>query len=224
MTVFDAFNLHAHSCSRCRKPLEVALRGEQLCDEGHRLAGEVARSLYKLAGEKAMRYGTDHNTVSLLVDFTDHASPVYELCQAIEQNRSHYASREAAVYTTRPRSAYHEHGSHSNSSYYHTQPSASPTPRGYYSASPSSSSRQSRPEEVPRRSGNIRVNMPVEYGHESSYYETFTHANGGRVTTKYYHTEPRPQLTRANSIAEPAVSKPTRRSTVHFNPEVKYYT
>lgn len=228
MTVFDKFNLHAQGCSRCRKPLEVALRGEQLCDEGHHLASEVAKSLYKLAGEKAMRYGTDHNTVSLLVDFTDHASPVYELCQAIEHNRNHmYASRETPLYTVRPRSVYHDHSPPSPSYYQNPSPSAA-TPRGHYhSSSPSSSVRgQSRQDETPRRSGHIRVNVPIaEYGHESSYYETFTHANGGRVTTKYYHTEPHPhpQLSRANTVTEPGVSKPTRRTTVHFNPEVKYF-
>jgi hypothetical protein len=203
MSVFTAFNVHARSCSRCRKPLEVASRGEQLCDEGHSIAVDVARALYKIAGERAAEYQASENAyVSLLVDFTEFNGPVYDLClsmdAALKASRSS-PRQEPAVHYVRPKH-------HSSSA-----PSG-----GYYATSSSASSTSSRRDSTPRRSGNIRVNVPIEYGKEASYYEEFCHSNGGKVTTKYYHAD------RANTTTE--VSKPTRRSTVQFNPEVKYYT
>lgn len=218
MTVFGAFNHHAQSCSRCRKPLEVVRRGEQLCDDGHRIAIDVARALYKIAGERATLYRTENLHVSLLVDFTGVNGPVYDLCQALDQGLNRSAAKEPAVYYTRPKSSHEPRESSQN--LHHGYPASSS--HGYYTAShrPRSESR----DDTPRRTGNIRVNIPVEYGRESSYYEEeFSHSNGGRVTTKYYHTEPpRPPPQRVNTVTE--VSKPTRRSTVHFDPEVKYYT
>lgn len=226
MTVFSAFNYHAQSCSRCRKPLEVVRRGEQLCDEGHRIAIDVARALYRIAGEKATRYGTENiesSYVALLVDFTSVDGAVYDLCRALDQGLNRSASKGPAVHYIRPKSS-HEPRESSQNLYY----SPSTSSRNHYTASSSSSPRPRRESRddtsTPRRTGNIRVNIPVEYGREASYYEEeFNHSNGGRVTTKYYHTDSaRPQLQRANTVTE--VSKPTRRSTVHFDPEVKYYT
>lgn len=224
ISVFTAFNIHAQSCSRCRMPLEVVRRGEQLCDEGHNIAISVARALYKIAGEKANQYGTENFHVDLLIDFAGVDGPVYDLCRAIDQglNRS-AAPKEPTnavnVHYIRPKSSHEPRESH-----YGSSPSSYSR---HYTATTSSSSSSSRPrresrDDTPRRSGNIRVNIPVEFGREASYYEEFSHSNGGRVTTKYYHTEaPRPLLTRANTVTE--VAKP-RRSTVHFDPEVKYYT
>lgn len=215
MSVFTAFNVHAQNCSRCRKPIEVARRGEQLCDEGHNIAVEVARALYKIAGEKAVQYpSTENYYVSLLVDFTGLDGPVYDLCRSMDAGLNSRSSprQEPAVHYIRPKARQErEH-----------QYSSSP---GAYSAvsSSSTSSRRDSRSETPRRTGNIRVNVPIEYGREASYYEEFCHSNGGKVTTKYYHAEaPRPTLSRANTITE--VSKPARRSTVHFDPEVQYYT
>jgi len=213
MTVFAAFNHHAQSCSRCRKPLEVVRRGEQLCDDGHRIAIDVARALYRIAGEKASLYGTENLHVSLLIDFARVDGPVYDLCRALDQGLNRSAAKEPAVHYIRPKS-YDPRDSTQNLS----SPSQ-PAPQGYYTTTTASPS-QRRRDETPRRTGNIRVNIPVEYGREASYYEEFNHSNGGRVTTKYYHTD-RPQLQRANTVTE--VSK-TRRSTVHFDPEVQYYT
>ncbi|KAF8429771.1 hypothetical protein EV426DRAFT_134853 [Tirmania nivea] len=220
MTVFAAFNHHAQSCSCCQKPLEVVRRGEQLCDDGHRIAIDVARTLYRIAGAKATRYGSEGLYVSLLVDFVDVVGPVYDLCQAMDQGLNKSAAKESAVHYIRPKS-YQDPRESSQNLYYGSPSSAS---RGYYTASASTSSRPRREsrDDTPRRTGNIRVSIPVEYGREASYYEEFSHSNGGRVTTKYYHTEAaRPQLQRANTVTE--VSKPARKSTVHFDPEVQYY-
>ncbi|KAF8448590.1 hypothetical protein BGX38DRAFT_1142706 [Terfezia claveryi] len=218
MTVFAAFNHHAQSCSRCRKPLEVVRRGEQLCDEGHRIAIDVARALYRIAGEKATLYGSENLHVTLLVDFANVDGPVYDLCRALDQGLNRSAAKEPAVHYIRPKSSHDPRESTQN--LYYGSPSS--IPHGYYTTTTPPSPRPRR-DDTPRRTGDIRVNIPVEFGREASYYEEFSHSNGGRVTTKYYHTEhARPQLQRANTVTE--VSKPARKSTVHFNPEVKYYT
>jgi hypothetical protein len=110
--------------------------------------------------------------------------------------------------------------------------SSSSPPTGYYTTNASSSRRapsnssSSGSAAVPRGGGSIRVSLPVEAGREAEFYEEIQHFNGGRVTTKYYHADQsKPRLPREDSFKEPASSKPRRsRNSVHFDPEVKYYT
>jgi len=74
------FEAHAVQCEACRNPLTVSKEGRQLCDEGHRLAIDVAEFLVYLhkdgevysrvkEGEKEVRVEVPHDysqTISLL--------------------------------------------------------------------------------------------------------------------------------------------------------------
>lgn len=82
------FEMHARICTACRNPYDVHRAGRQLCDEGHRLAQQVARFLYmKRDGEAYSSNEEDRQVVRVEIQ------PTYEeargLLRAIERGIRH---------------------------------------------------------------------------------------------------------------------------------------
>lgn len=60
------FEMHARKCAYCENPYEVHRSHAQLCDQGHRLAQEVARYIYNNAdGETYSTVEEDHKLVRI---------------------------------------------------------------------------------------------------------------------------------------------------------------
>lgn len=82
------FEMHARTCAACRNPYDVHRSGRQLCDEGHRLAQQVAHFLYmKRDGEAYSIEEEAHQVVRVEIQ------PSYEeargLLRAIERGIRH---------------------------------------------------------------------------------------------------------------------------------------
>ncbi|KAF4541951.1 Macro domain containing protein 1 [Lasiodiplodia theobromae] len=82
------FEMHARACAECRNPYDVHRSGRQLCDEGHRLAQQVAHFLYmKRDGEAYSTEEEDRQVVRVEIQ------PTYEeargLLRAIERGIRH---------------------------------------------------------------------------------------------------------------------------------------
>lgn len=82
------FEMHARKCAYCQDPYEVHRHHEQLCDQGHRLAQEVARYIYNGAnGETYSTVEEDHKLVR--VEVPAGYDQVRGLLKAIERSLRH---------------------------------------------------------------------------------------------------------------------------------------
>lgn len=54
------FEAHAAQCRTCEEPLEVSRSGRQLCDEGHQLAIDVAKLIFRQKDGKVYSHVKDH--------------------------------------------------------------------------------------------------------------------------------------------------------------------
>lgn len=82
------FELHASKCAFCRDPYEVHRNRDQLCEQGHRLAQEVATFLYNRAdGETYSTVEEDHKLVR--VEIPASYVQVRGLLKAIERSLRH---------------------------------------------------------------------------------------------------------------------------------------
>ncbi|KAF2009579.1 hypothetical protein BU24DRAFT_358087 [Aaosphaeria arxii CBS 175.79] len=82
------FEMHARRCAYCVDPYQVHRRHQQLCDQGHRLAQEVARFLYN--NSKGETYSTAEEENKLVrVEMPADYLEVKGLLKAIERSARH---------------------------------------------------------------------------------------------------------------------------------------
>ncbi|KAF2474932.1 uncharacterized protein BDR25DRAFT_214636, partial [Lindgomyces ingoldianus] len=82
------FEMHARKCAYCHNPYEVHRSHEQLCEQGHRLAQEVARYIYqRVDGEIYSTVEEDHKLVR--VEIPEEYQQVRGLLKAIERSLRH---------------------------------------------------------------------------------------------------------------------------------------
>lgn len=82
------FEMHARKCAFCEDPYEVHRSHHQLCDQGHRLAQEVARYIYNDAnGETYSTAEEDHKVVR--IEIPAGYDQVRGLLRAIERSLRH---------------------------------------------------------------------------------------------------------------------------------------
>ncbi|EOD51027.1 hypothetical protein GTA08_BOTSDO01840 [Neofusicoccum parvum] len=82
------FEMHARICAACRNPYDVHRSGRQLCDEGHRLAQQVAHFLYMKRDGEA--YSTDEETRQVVrVEIQPSYEEARGLLRAIERSIRH---------------------------------------------------------------------------------------------------------------------------------------
>lgn len=96
------FEMHARKCAYCQNPYEVHRNHEQLCDQGHRLAQDVARYIYNTSsGETYSTFEEDHKLVR--VELSSEYTQVRGLLKAIERSLRH---RTRAPFVSMDRSYY----------------------------------------------------------------------------------------------------------------------
>ncbi|GME31776.1 hypothetical protein GTA08_BOTSDO01840 [Neofusicoccum parvum] len=82
------FEMHARICATCRNPYDVHRSGRQLCDEGYRLAQQVAHFLYMKRDGEA--YSTDKETRQVVrVEIQPSYEEARGLLRAIERGIRH---------------------------------------------------------------------------------------------------------------------------------------
>ncbi|KAF2654835.1 hypothetical protein K491DRAFT_600027 [Lophiostoma macrostomum CBS 122681] len=79
------FEMHARNCAYCQDPYDVHRHHEQLCDQGHRLAQEVARYIYQAADGETYSSEEEENKV-VRVEIPTGYDQVRGLLKAIERS------------------------------------------------------------------------------------------------------------------------------------------
>jgi hypothetical protein len=95
------FEMHARQCAYCQDPKEVHRKRRQLCEQGHRLAQEVARYVYN--GTDGETYSTtEEGNKSVRVELPAGYEQVRGLLKAIERSvrpgRTPFVSLDRAYY------------------------------------------------------------------------------------------------------------------------------
>ncbi|KAF2279106.1 uncharacterized protein EI97DRAFT_448816 [Westerdykella ornata] len=83
------FETHARKCAFCQNPYEVHRNHEQLCDQGHRLAQEVARYIYQGADGETYSREEEENNKLVRVEIPAGYDQVKGLLKAIERSLRH---------------------------------------------------------------------------------------------------------------------------------------
>jgi hypothetical protein len=82
------FEMHARKCAYCFNPYEVHRSHQELCDQGHRLAQQVARYVYNTSsGETYSTTEEDHKLVR--IELPTGYDQVRDLLKAIERSLRH---------------------------------------------------------------------------------------------------------------------------------------